>query len=100
MDAIHYKIRKDGRILNHAVYVVPGVTLEGNKDILSITIDTNESSNFWIGMPNELKNRGVQDAIFFYVDGLSGFWEMIEAIYPNEQVYRCIIHMWETVSSV
>ena len=59
MDAIHYKIREDGRILNRAAYVVLGVTLEGNKDILSITIGANESSKFWLGMLNDLKNRGV-----------------------------------------
>ncbi len=55
MDAIHYKIREDGRILNRAAYVVLGVTLEGNKDILSITIGANESSKFWLGMLNDLK---------------------------------------------
>lgn len=79
MDAIHYKIREDGRILNRAAYVVLGVTLEGNKDILSITIGANESSKFWLGMLNDLKNRGVQDVLFFCVDGLSGFREAIEA---------------------
>ena len=93
MDAIHYKIREDGRILNRAAYVVLGVTLEGNKDILSITIGANESSKFWLGMLNDLKNRGVQDVLFFCVDGLSGFREAIEAVYPNAQTQRCIIHM-------
>ena len=93
MDAIHYKIREDGRILNRAAYVVLGVTLEGNKDILSITIGANESSKFWLGMLNNLKNRGVQDVLFFCVDGLPGFREAIEAVYPNAQTQRCIIHM-------
>lgn len=93
MDAIHYKIRKDGRILNRAAYVVLDVTLEGNKDILSITIGANESSKFWLGMLNDLKNRGVQDVLFFCVDGLSGFREAIEAVYPDAQTQRCIIHM-------
>ena len=93
MDAIHYKIREDGRILNRAAYVVLGVTLEGNKDILSITIGANESSKFWLGMLNDLKNRGVQDVLFFCVDGLPGFREAIEAVYPNAQIQRCIIHM-------
>lgn len=93
MDAIHYKIREDGRILNRAAYVVLGVTLEGNKDILSITIGANESSKFWLGMLNDLKNRGVQDVLFFCVDGLPGFREAIEVVYPNAQVQRCIIHM-------
>lgn len=93
MDAIHYKIREDGRIINRAAYVVLGVTLDGTKDILSITIGANESSKFWLGMLNDLKNRGVQDVLFFCVDGLSGFKEAINSCYPNAEVQRCIIHM-------
>lgn len=93
MDAIHYKIKEDGRIVNRAAYVVLGVTLEGEKDILSITIGANESSKFWLGMLNDLKNRGVADVLFFCVDGLSGFKEAINSVYPKSQVQRCIIHM-------
>lgn len=93
MDAIHYKVREDGRILNRAAYVVLGVTLEGKKDILSITIGANESAKFWLGMLNDLKNRGVQDVLFFCVDGLSGFQEAIHAVYPQAEVQRCIVHM-------
>ena len=93
MDAIHYKVREDGRILNRAAYVVLGVTLDGIKDILSITIGTNESSKFWLGMLNDLKNRGVQDVLFFCVDGLAGFKEAIHAVYPKAEIQRCIIHM-------
>ena len=93
MDAIHYKVREDGRILNRAAYVILGVTLDGTKDILSITIGANESSKFWLGMLNDLKNRGVQDVLFFCVDGLSGFKEAIHAVYPDSEVQRCIIHM-------
>jgi putative transposase len=93
MDAIHYKIKEDGRIVNRAAYVVLGVTLEGEKDILSITIGANESSKFWLGMLNDLKNRGVMDVLFFCVDGLSGFKEAINSVYPKAQVQRCIIHM-------
>ena len=93
MDAIHYKIREDGRIMNRAAYVVLGVTLDGNKDILSINIGANESSKFWLGMLNDLKNRGVQEVLFFCVDGLAGFKEAIYAVYPQAEVQRCIIHM-------
>jgi putative transposase len=93
MDAIHYKIKEDGRIINRAAYIVLGVTLDGTKDILSITIGANESSKFWLGMLNDLKNRGVMDVLFFCVDGLSGFKEAINAVYPGAQVQRCIIHM-------
>lgn len=93
MDAIHYKLRLDGRIINRATYVVLGVTLDDTKDILSITIGANESSKFWLGMLNDLKNRGVQDVLFFCVDGLKGFKEAIQAVYPKSEVQRCIIHM-------
>ncbi len=93
MDAIHYKVKEDGRIINRAAYVVLGVTLDGIKDILSITIGANESSKFWLGMLNDLKNRGVQDVLFFCVDGLTGFKEAINAVYPKAEVQRCIIHM-------
>jgi putative transposase len=93
MDAIHYKIREDGRILNRAAYVVLGVTLDGSKDILSITIGANESSKFWLGMLNDLKNRGVQDVLFFCIDGLTGFKDAIHATFPQAEVQRCIIHM-------
>lgn len=93
MDAIHYKIKEDGRIINRAAYIILGVTLDGTKDILSITIGANESSKFWLGMLNDLKNRGVMDVLFFCVDGLSGFKEAIYSVYPNAQVQRCIIHM-------
>lgn len=93
MDAIHYKVKDDGRIINRAAYIVLGVTLDGTKDILSITIGANESSKFWLGMLNDLRNREVQDVLFFCVDGLTGFKEAINAVYPKAQVQRCIIHM-------
>lgn len=93
MDAIHYKVREEGHILNRAAYVVLGVTLDGKKEILSITIGANESAKFWLGMLNDLKNRGVQDVLFFCVDGLAGFQEAIQAVYPQAEVQRCIIHM-------
>ena len=93
MDCIHYKVREDGRILSRAAYVVLGVTTDGYKEILSITVGANESSKFWLGMLNDLKNRGVQDVLFFCVDGLSGFKEAIQAVFPGAQIQRCIIHM-------
>ena len=73
MDCIHYKVREDGRILSRAAYIMLGVTTEGYKDILSITAGANETSKFWLGMLNDLKNRGVKDVLFFCVDGLPGF---------------------------
>ena len=88
MDCIHYKVREDGRILRRAAYIVLGVTVDGHKEILSITVGANESSKFWLGMLNDLKNRGVKDVLFFCVDGLAGFKEAIGAVYPQAQIQR------------
>ena len=93
MDAIHYKIREDGRILSRAAYIILGVTVDGYKEILSITVGANESSKFWLGMMNDLKNRGLKDVLFFCVDGLPGFKEAIQAAYPQAEIQRCIVHM-------
>lgn len=93
MDCIHYKVREDGRILSRAAYIVLGVTTEGYKDILSITVGANETSKFWLGMLNDLKNRGVQDVLFFCVDGLPGFKEAIHSVFPQAEIQRCVIHM-------
>ena len=93
MDCIHYKVREEGRILNRAAYIILGVTVEGYKDILSITVGANETSKFWLGMLNDLKNRGIKDVLFFCVDGLPGFKDAIQAVFPNAQIQRCVIHM-------
>ena len=90
---IHYKVMEECRILSRAAYVVLGVTTEGYKEILSITVGANETSKFWLGMLNDLKNRGVQDVLFFCVDGLPGFKDAIQAVYPQAQIQRCVIHM-------
>ena len=92
MDAIHYKVREDGQIKNKAAYVVLGVDLDGFKDILGIWIGENESSKFWLGILNDLKNRGLEDVLIFCVDGLSGLKEAIHASYPKAEIQRCIIH--------
>ena len=93
LDAIHYSCRDEGRIVKKAAYVALGVRVDGTKDILSITVGANESSKFWMGMLNDLKNRGMRDVLFFCVDGLTGFKEAIAAVYPQAVVQRCIIHM-------
>ncbi len=93
MDCIHYKVREDGRIVSRAAYVVLGVTAEGYKEILSITVGANETSKFWLGMLNDLHNRGVKDVLFFCVDGLPGFKEAIQAVFPKAEIQRCVIHM-------
>ena len=93
MDCIHYKVREEGRIVSRAAYVVLGVTADGYKEILSITVGANETSKFWLGMLNDLHNRGVKDVLFFCVDGLPGFKEAIQAVFPKAEVQRCVIHM-------
>jgi len=92
MDAIHYKVKEDHQVVTKAAYVVLGITLEGNKDILGIWIGEHESSKFWLSVLNDLKSRGVLDVYLFCVDGLKGFQEAIYAAYPKAQIQRCIIH--------
>lgn len=92
MDAIHYKIKENHQIVTKAAYVVLGITLEGNKDILGVWIGEHESSKFWLGVLNDLKSRGILDVYLFCVDGLKGFKEAINAAYPKAQIQRCVIH--------
>jgi len=92
MDAIHYKVREDKHIVLKAAYVVLGVNMDGEKEVLGIWVGANESSKFWLGVLNDLKNRGVQDVLIFCVDGLKGFKEAIGAAYPFAKIQRCIVH--------
>ena len=92
MDAIHYKVREDKQIVVKAAYVVLGVNMDGEKEVLGIWIGANESSKFWLSVLNDLKNRGVHDVLIFCVDGLNGFKEAIGAVYPFAKIQRCIIH--------
>lgn len=92
LDAIHFNVRTGGKVLNRAVYVILGIDLEGNKDILSITIGENESSKYWLKVIDELRSRGVEDILMVSIDGLSGFKDAIHTIYPETKVQRCIVH--------
>ena len=92
MDAIHYKVKENHQYITKAAYVVLGINMEGGKDILGIWIGEHESSKFWLNVLTELKSRGVRDVYLFCVDGLSGFREAIEAVYPSAGIQRCIIH--------
>ena len=85
--------RRAGSTVERCVVVLGVTTREGYKEILSITVGANETSKFWLGMLNDLKNRGVQDVLFFCVDGLPGFKDAIQAVYPQAQIQRCVIHM-------
>lgn len=92
LDAIHYSVRKDGIVVKKAVYIAIGIDMEGQKDILGMWIGEAESSKFWLGIMNELKNRGVRDILIASVDGLNGFSEAIRAVYPMTEIQRCIVH--------
>ncbi len=93
LDAIHIKLRREGRVANTAVYNVLGVDMEGQRDILGHWIgDGAEGANFWVSVLTDLQNRGVVDIFLACVDGLNGFSEAIGAIFPKTQVQRCVIH--------
>ncbi len=92
LDAIHYNVRQDGAIVNKAAYVVIGINLEGKKDVLGLYVGENESSKYWLGVLNEIKNRGVKDILIVSTDGLPGFKEAIRAVFPMCEIQRCIVH--------
>lgn len=92
MDAVHYKIREDGRYLSKAIYTLLGLTVDGQKEILGIYLSENESASYWLSVLTELQSRGLQDILIACIDGLSGFPEAIEAIYPKTEIQLCIIH--------
>ncbi|MEC0371641.1 IS256 family transposase [Paenibacillus chibensis] len=92
MDAIHFKVKQDGAIVNKAAYMVIGIDLDGNKDVLGMWIGENETSKFWLNVLNDLRNRGVQDILIICVDNLNGFSEAIAACYPKTEIQKCIIH--------
>ena len=92
LDAIHYKIKEDGRYISKAVYTILGVNLEGRKEILGLYLSENEGANFWLQVLTDLQNRGVEDMLFASVDGLNGFPEAINSIFPQTKVQLCIVH--------
>ena len=93
LDALFVKIRDSGSIRNKAVYLALGVNLRGDKELLGLWIEQNEGAKFWLHVLTELKNRGVADIFIACCDGLSGFPQAIETVYPRTQVQLCIVHM-------
>ncbi len=93
LDAVRIKIRDNGHVVNKAVYISVGVTLEGIKEVLGMWIADTEGAKFWAMVLTELKNRGVQDIFIACVDGLKGFTDAIEGIFPETEVQLCIVHM-------
>ncbi|MBD2786441.1 IS256 family transposase, partial [Xenorhabdus sp. 3] len=92
LDAIHYKIREDGRYVSKAVYTVLALNLEGKKEVLGLYLSESEGANFWLSVLTDLQNRGLKDILIACVDGLTGFPEAINSIYPQTEVQLCIIH--------
>ena len=92
LDAIHYKVKQEGHIVNKAVYMVIGIDLDGCKDVLGMYIGEHETSKFWLTVLNELKNRGVEDILICCVDNLTGFSEAILACFPQTEIQKCVVH--------
>lgn len=93
LDAIHIKLRREGRVENTAVYLVLGIDLKGKRDVLGQWVgDGAEGANFWLSVLSDLQSRGVKDILIACIDGLTGFKEAIQAVYPDAQIQRCVIH--------
>jgi putative transposase len=93
LDALVVKVRDQGVVRNKSVYLALGVTMLGNKEVLGLWIEQNEGAKFWLKVVNELKNRGVRDILIACCDGLKGFPEAIEAVFPQTVVQTCIVHL-------
>ncbi|NJM68202.1 MAG: IS256 family transposase, partial [Acaryochloris sp. RU_4_1] len=93
MDALCLKIRHEGRVVNRAIHMALGVTMGGQKELLGMWITENESSKFWLQVLTDLNNRGVQDIFIACCDGLTGFPDAIETVFPKTRVQLCIVHM-------
>jgi len=92
-DAIRIKIRDSGRVVNKAVYLALGTDIDGQKELLGMWIAHNEGAKFWLSILTELKNRGMKDMLIACIDGLKGFPEAIETVYPDTNVQLCTVHM-------
>ena len=92
-DAIHYKVRQDGKVVSKAAYTCLGITSEGRKEILGIWIGESEGAKFWLSVCSELKNRGIKDIFIACIDGLKGFPEAIKEVFPQTEIQLCVIHL-------
>ena len=93
IDAVHFSVREENRVVKKAAYIVLGITKDGCKEIIGIYIGKNESSKFWLGVLNDLKGRGIKDILIMCSDGLTGIKEAIQAAFPKTIQQRCIVHM-------
>ena len=92
MDAIHFHVRSEGHIIKKAVYIAIGVKMDGLREVLGMWVGENESAKFWTSVMNSIRNRGVEDILIACVDGLTGFTNAIEAVFPKTEIQQCIIH--------
>ena len=92
MDALHFKVRDEGKIKSRAVYCVLGINLEGEKDLLGLYVSENEGAKFWLGILTDPHNRGVKDLLIACIDNLSGFEEAIQSIFPLTEIQICVVH--------
>lgn len=93
LDCIVVKIRQDKKVINKSIYLALGVNLEGHKELLGLWLSENEGAKFWLNVLTELQNRGLKDILIACVDGLKGFPDAIETVYPQTQIQLCIVHM-------
>jgi putative transposase len=92
LDAIHYKVRHEGRVVNRAVYCIIGLNQDGYKELLGMYIGENEGSKFWLQVLTDLQNRGIEDIFIASIDNLQGFADAIESIFPQTEVQLCVVH--------
>ena len=92
MDAIHYKVKEQGKVKSRAVYNILGISKEGKKDLLGVYVSENEGANFWLAVLTDLNNRGVKDMLIACIDNLNGFEQAINAIFPKTEVQSCVVH--------
>lgn len=92
LDAVHFKVREDGRVKTKALYNVMGIKTDGHKDLLGLYIGENEGAKFWLSVLSDLQSRGLQDLLIVCIDNLTGFSEAIESLFPKARVQLCIVH--------
>jgi len=92
LDAIHYKIKENGRYVSKAVYTILGLNVDGKKELLGLYLSDQEGAHHWLSVLTDLQNRGVRDILIICIDGLKGFPEAIETIFPETEIQHCIIH--------
>lgn len=92
LDAMHYKVKDQGKVKSRAVYNILGINKEGKKDLIGVYVSENEGANFWLSVLTDLQNRGVKDMLIACIDNLTGFEQAITSIFPNTEVQSCIVH--------